>query len=791
MLYINNSAEAQKDGTGVLNKNLSLLQSKKNYAVLDVGCGPGNFTYEKILPLLPNTTTKIVGVDVLGHNIEYARKHYQMDPRISYRQLDIQTDQIPEEYIEGFDLVLSFYCLHFVRDQRKAFNNIYNMLKPGGRILISIVQKLIFPDMYTYVYNHPKWKQYMGNYTDVVLWEQPDGFYKKLLEEIGFEQFQHEHEQKRFSHSKQSVFGFLKSLNLFNVPSHLEDEFIEDQMKYFENNGFVESDDDGEKQYFFPYIICGYNLIMDKPMLYINNSAEAQKDGTGVLNKNLSLLQSKKNYAVLDVGCGPGNFTYEKILPLLPNTTTKIVGVDVLGHNIEYAGKHYQMDPRISYRQLDIQTDQIPEEYIEGFDLVLSFYCLHFVRDQRKAFNNIYNMLKPGGRILISIVQKLIFPDMYTYVHNNPKWKQYMGNYNDVVLWDQPDGFYKKLLEEIGFEQFRDEQEQKRFSHSKQSVFGFLKSLNLFNIPSHLENEFIEDQMKYFENNGYVESDDDGEKQYFFPYIICKPNLTMERPLLYVNNSFEAQASADYALKKNLNLLQNNNNRVVLDVGCGPGNVTYNKLLPLLPSTTKKIIGVDISQDNIEYASKYYQTDPRVSYKQLDILTDTLPTEFIEAFDLILSLSCLHYVGDHRKALNNIYKMLKPDGKIIITFVEKSMLPNIYQYVYNNPKWSKYMSNFNNAIHVSTEQSTKKLIEEVGFKQIQYEQQQEKFLHLEDSAFDLFKSLNLFNVPENLEKEFIQNHLEYLENNNYMEFDDIGRKQYYFPFTTNVISASI
>ncbi|KAK4872382.1 hypothetical protein RN001_014411 [Aquatica leii] len=227
---------------------------------------------------------------------------------------------------------------------------------------------------------------------------------------------------------------------------------------------------------------------------------------------------------------------------------------------------------------------------------------------------------------------------------------------------------------------------------------------------------------------------------------------------------------------------------ILVDVGCGPGNVTYKKLLPLLPASLKKIIGVDLSFENLEYARIHHQKDPRISYEQLDILTDALPTEYLEAFDLIISLSCFHFVGDHRKALKNIYKMLKPGGKVLISYLGKSVLPSMYQHVYDNPKWSQYMSNFKNAIYTSkSEKASEQLLEEVGFKQIQYKEHINKFLQPEDSS--IFKSQNMFNVPRHLENEFIENHLEYLEKNGYVEFDDDGRKQYTFPFTVFIMNA--
>ncbi|KAK4872387.1 hypothetical protein RN001_014416 [Aquatica leii] len=696
-LYIKSSNVAQKDGNYVLNNNLKLLQANTNYSVLDVGCGPGNITYKKILPLLPNTTKKIIGVDISTDNIEYAKKHYQTDSRISYKQMDILTDNIPNEFVDSFDLILSLYCFHLVGDHRKVFNNIYKMLKPGGKMLISFVRESQFPDMYQKVYENPKWRKYMSNFDDVVFMPQPEEFYVALFEEIGFNQIQYEKQENKVLQLEDHVINILRALNLFTVPKCLEKEFIESHLEFYQNNEYVKFDDEGKKRN------CTY--VMEKPMLYIKNSILAQEDADYVLNKNFKLLQASENCVVLDVGCGPGNVTYEKVLPLLPSTTKEVIGIDILSDNIDYARKHYQTDSRVSYEQLDILTDSIPNEYVGAFDLILSLYCFHFVGNHRKALNNIYKMLKPGGKVLISFMEKSLISKMYQYVYDKPKWSKYMSNFHNAVFKTEPKESLKTLFKEIGFCQIQCEAQDKNLLHSEDGVIGMVTSLNLFNVPEYLEQEFVQNHLEFFQNNNHVSVDDQGRKLYDFPHTLM-------------------------------------------------------------------------------------QTDPRISFEEMDILTDRLPNEYIATFDLIVSLFCFHLIGDHRKALKNIYKMLKPGGKILINFIDKSVLPNMYQYVYDNPKWTKYMSNFDEVVPKNHSYEPKKLYEEIGFSQFQCDEQENYYLYGEDASFGTLKSVNLFNVPEDLETEFIENQLEYYEKNGYVTYDDKGKKQYHLFHTNPIITAN-
>lgn len=45
--------------------------------------------------------------------IEYARKKYEDKRRLSFIYLDAQIEELPNELVEQFDNVFSFFCLHW------------------------------------------------------------------------------------------------------------------------------------------------------------------------------------------------------------------------------------------------------------------------------------------------------------------------------------------------------------------------------------------------------------------------------------------------------------------------------------------------------------------------------------------------------------------------------------------------------------------------------------------------------------------------------------------------------
>jgi len=94
----------------------------------------------------------------------------------------------------------------------------------------------------------------------------------------------------------------------------------------------------------------------------------------------------------------------------------------------------------------------------------------------------------------------------------------------------------------------------------------------------------------------------------------------------------------------------------VLDVGCGPGNVTTQVLLPRLPDDFSLLVGADISPNMIQYASETY-THPKLKFTQFDLLEDIGKTSKLRPsdFDKIFSFYLLHWIPDHR-----YYLAIKP-----------------------------------------------------------------------------------------------------------------------------------
>lgn len=100
----------------------------------------------------------------------------------------------------------------------------------------------------------------------------------------------------------------------------------------------------------------------------------------------------------------------------------------------------------------------------------------------------------------------------------------------------------------------------------------------------------------------------------------------------------------------------------VLDVGCGPG-IFIHELL----ERGCQVWGVDISPKMIEQAQKRVREN-ELTAKVKFLVGDTEHMSFSNNFfDCVLCIGVLEYVDDEKKSLEEISRVLKPGGDLILT----------------------------------------------------------------------------------------------------------------------------
>ena len=146
------------------------------------------------------------------------------------------------------------------------------------------------------------------------------------------------------------------------------------------------------------------------------------------------------------------------------------------------------------------------------------------------------------------------------------------------------------------------------------------------------------------------------------------------------NNPDFAKRYADKHLKMSLNFAnklsvklfrKKFNKGIVLDSGCGPGFV----LTELAKKFTAcEFVGIDLSDPLLEVAENNNQKEiltERVKFLKADVQDIPFPDNY---FDLVININMLHLVKEPVKMLNEIERVLKPDGFFFITDLRKSIL---------------------------------------------------------------------------------------------------------------------
>lgn len=118
----------------------------------------------------------------------------------------------------------------------------------------------------------------------------------------------------------------------------------------------------------------------------------------------------------------------------------------------------------------------------------------------------------------------------------------------------------------------------------------------------------------------------------------------------------------------------------LLDIGCASGDVTIDILLPILPSNFKRLVGVDVSQEMVEFSRQQYPLS-RVSFEKFDVGLDIEKQQLrnAEQFDHITSFFCLHWIQNQELAVQNIFKLLRPGGDMLLMFLAQHPVFEIYK----------------------------------------------------------------------------------------------------------------
>lgn len=137
-----------------------------------------------------------------------------------------------------------------------------------------------------------------------------------------------------------------------------------------------------------------------------------------------------------------------------------------------------------------------------------------------------------------------------------------------------------------------------------------------------------------------------------------------------------------YMLQPLMQLLHQDKNTCILDLGCGNGY-----LVNYLISLGYKAYGTDASEAGIRIAQ---QTNPERFYVQ-DLSTGQLPEELQKIkFDTVISTEVIEHLYDPEGFIDFCKQLLPPQGEILISTPYHGYLKNLILSVFD--KWDQHMN---------------------------------------------------------------------------------------------------
>jgi tRNA (cmo5U34)-methyltransferase len=165
--------------------------------------------------------------------------------------------------------------------------------------------------------------------------------------------------------------------------------------------------------------------------------------------------------ALLDIGCGAGNYTL-KLLQSLPLKAVTLI--DLSRPMLDRAVERIQAAApavEITAIQDDIRTTPLPEA---AFDVAVSAAALHHLRDEREwrsVFAAVYRALVPGGSFWISdivthqsaAVQSVMWQRYGEYLAalKGPEYRDHVFSYIEAEDTPRPLSWQLDLLARTGF----------------------------------------------------------------------------------------------------------------------------------------------------------------------------------------------------------------------------------------------------------------------------------------------------------------------------------------------------
>ncbi|KAM3963632.1 juvenile hormone acid O-methyltransferase-like [Aphomia sociella] len=247
---------------------------------------------------------------------------------------------------------------------------------------------------------------------------------------------------------------------------------------------------------------------MNNAEIYQKNNSIQKRDALEALEEYAKKIKWKTfGDRVIDIGSGDGGNTINILKEYMPENYEQLVGCDISKNMVNFANIHYG-DERTHFTELDIEG-YLPEKLKNKFDHAFSFYVLHWIKQQERAFTNIYNMLRVGGDCLLIFAGYHPIYDIYRTLAKDNKWSSWLQDVDRFISpyhdSQDPETEIKKMMEQIGFSDIEVTSKQKYFAFDNTEILKkSVQAVNPFKMPPDVFNEYFEDYWHAVQKKAHV-----------------------------------------------------------------------------------------------------------------------------------------------------------------------------------------------------------------------------------------------------------------------------------------------
>ncbi|GAB0099621.1 Methyltransferase domain 25 [Sergentomyia squamirostris] len=226
----------------------------------------------------------------------------------------------------------------------------------------------------------------------------------------------------------------------------------------------------------------------------------------------------------MDIGCGMGDIAKKCFIPLLPRDFKKLVCADLSPIMLEAAQNELSDVEHVEFRQLDIRPP-LESALYASVDRIFSAYVLMYIDDQKQAWQNIFDLLTPGGDCWVCLITTAAIFETFIKMAESPKWEGRLKNLKDVFVLPfrmdpAPEETIEKLLKSIGFIDIHVNKEDSKIPHPTAKVFKEqLRTFPSFsnNLTETEKEELLDDQVNQAITFNIIDEFHDPSKPEFQP----------------------------------------------------------------------------------------------------------------------------------------------------------------------------------------------------------------------------------------------------------------------------------